>query len=45
MKIVSWNVNGFKSIMNKDFIKIFNTMNADIFCVQETKFQIVQNMS
>lgn len=39
MKLVSWNVNGFKSIMSKNFMDIFNTINADIFCIQETKTQ------
>jgi len=39
MKLVSWNVNGFKSILNKNFFEVFNNMNADIFCIQETKTQ------
>lgn len=39
MKIVSWNVNGIKSILNKNFIETFKNMNADIFCIQETKTQ------
>ena len=39
MKLVSWNVNGLKSVMNKGFFQMFNNMNADIFCVQETKIQ------
>lgn len=39
MKIVSWNVNGIKSVINKNFIEVFKNMNADIFCVQETKTQ------
>lgn len=39
MKLVSWNVNGLKSAMNKNFEEIFNTINADIFCLQETKAQ------
>jgi len=39
MKIVSWNVNGIKSVLNKNFIETFKNMNADIFCVQETKTQ------
>jgi exodeoxyribonuclease-3 len=37
MKIVSWNVNGIRAIMKKDFTKIFSKINADIFCIQETK--------
>lgn len=39
MKIVSWNVNGIKSVINKNFLEVFKNMNADIFCVQETKTQ------
>ncbi len=39
MKLVSWNVNGFRACLNKGFEDIFNEMNADIFCIQETKMQ------
>ena len=39
MKIISWNVNGVRSIAKKDFFSIFNKINADIFCLQETKAQ------
>lgn len=39
MKIVSWNVNGIKSVINKNFMEVFKNMNADIFCIQETKTQ------
>lgn len=39
MKLVSWNVNGMKSVLNKNFIEVFKNMNADIFCIQETKMQ------
>ena len=39
MKIVSWNVNGIKSILNNNFMEVFKNMNADIFCIQETKTQ------
>ena len=42
MKIVSWNVNGIKSVLNKNFIEVFNNMNADIFCVQEIKTHLGQ---
>ncbi len=37
MKIVSWNVAGFRSCLKKGFIAFFNTINADIFCIQEAK--------
>lgn len=39
MRIVTWNVNGFRAIMKKGFQEIFNEFDADIFCVQETKMQ------
>lgn len=39
MKLVSWNVNGMKSVLNKNFIEVFKNMNADIFCIQEIKMQ------
>ena len=38
-KFVSWNVNGLRACMNKGFIDTFNTFDADIFCLQETKMQ------
>jgi exodeoxyribonuclease-3 len=43
MKIVSWNVNGFRAVLNKDFMKIFAELDADIFCLQETKLQAGQH--
>jgi len=39
MKMVSWNVNGLRACMNKGFQDYFNEVNADIFCIQETKLQ------
>ncbi len=39
MKMVSWNVNGFRAVFNKGFSDIFNDFNADIFAIQETKMQ------
>lgn len=39
MKLVSWNVNGLRAIYKKGFIDIFKDLNADIFCIQETKMQ------
>ena len=38
MKIVSFNVNGIRAILAKDFIKYFNDLNADIFSLNETKY-------
>jgi exodeoxyribonuclease III len=39
MKIVSWNVNGLRACNGKGFPDFFNSVRADIFCVQETKLQ------
>ena len=38
-KFISWNVNGLRAVVGKNFIDIFNEFDADIFCVQETKLQ------
>ena len=42
MKYISWNVNGLRAIMKKGFIDIFQTLDADFFCLQETKLQAGQ---
>lgn len=39
MKLVSWNVNGIRAIMNKDFMGSLDAMNPDVLCLQETKAQ------
>ncbi len=39
MKLVSWNVNGIRACVKKGFLDYFNEVNADIFCLQETKLQ------
>lgn len=39
MKLVSWNVNGLRACVKKGFLDYFHEMDADIFCVQETKLQ------
>lgn len=39
MKIITWNVNGLRACMNKGFRDFFDSTDADIFCVQETKMQ------
>lgn len=39
MKLVSWNVNGLRACVKKGFVEFFNDVDADIFCVQETKLQ------
>lgn len=38
-KLVSWNVNGLRACMNKGFMDFFDKVDADIFCLQETKLQ------
>lgn len=39
MKLVSWNVNGYRAVLNKGFKEFFDSIDADIFCLQETKMQ------
>ncbi|PKM90909.1 MAG: exodeoxyribonuclease III [Firmicutes bacterium HGW-Firmicutes-12] len=39
MKLVSWNVNGLRASLNKGFLEFFKDIDADIFCIQETKMQ------
>lgn len=39
MKLISWNVNGIRACVNKGFEQFFKQINADIFCIQETKCQ------
>ncbi|MBM7662029.1 exodeoxyribonuclease-3 [Bacillus mesophilus] len=39
MKLVSWNVNGLRACVQKGFLDFFSEIDADIFCVQETKLQ------
>ena len=38
-KFVSWNVNGIRACVGKDFMESFKSLDADIFCLQETKMQ------
>lgn len=39
MKLISWNVNGFRAVLQKGFADFFDTADADVFCIQETKMQ------
>ena len=39
MKLISWNVNGLRACLKKDFMASFTALDADIFCLQETKLQ------
>lgn len=42
MKFISWNVNGLRACVGKDFSQSFESLNADFFCLQETKMQAGQ---
>ena len=42
MKFISWNVNGLRACVGKDFEQQFKDFNADFFCLQETKMQAGQ---
>jgi len=42
MKFISWNVNGQRACVGKDFSQSFESLNADFFCLQETKMQAGQ---
>jgi exodeoxyribonuclease-3 len=39
MRLISWNVNGLRACLGKGFAQSFSALNADIFCIQETKMQ------
>ena len=39
MKLISWNVNGFRACLKKGFEDFFNSVDADVFCIQETKMK------
>lgn len=39
MRLISWNVNGIRAVMKKDFLSSLETMNPDVLCLQETKAQ------
>lgn len=39
MKLISWNVNGIRACLTKGFTDFFEAVNADVFCIQETKCQ------
>ena len=42
MRLISWNVNGLRACVQKGFLDFFNQINADFFCIQETKLQADQ---
>ncbi len=39
MKAISWNVNGLRAVVGKNFAEVFSSLDADFFCLQETKLQ------
>ena len=41
-RLISWNVNGLRAVVGKDFVETFKTLDADFFCLQETKMQVGQ---
>ena len=42
MRLISWNVNGLRAVLKKGFTEIFYGLDADVFCLQETKLQLGQ---
>ena len=42
MKLISWNVNGLRACVQKGFTDFFNEIDADVFCIQESKLQAGQ---
>ena len=42
MKFISWNVNGLRAVVGKNFREVFQALDADFFCLQETKMQAGQ---
>lgn len=42
MKCISWNVNGLRAVVKKGFLDVFHELDADFFCLQETKLQAGQ---
>ena len=42
MRFISWNVNGLRACLQKNFMDYFNSIDADFFCLQETKLQAGQ---
>lgn len=42
MKFISWNVNGLRACVQKGFLDFFNSIDADYFCIQESKLQAGQ---
>ena len=45
MKLISWNVNGIRACVKKGFEDFFEKIDADIFCLQETKMQVIEGQA
>ena len=45
MRLISWNVNGLRAILRKNFMEFFESANADILGIQEIKMQEGQGLS
>ena len=45
MKFVSWNVNGIRACVQKGFLDFFTEADADIFCIQESKMELMVSES
>ena len=41
MKFISWNVNGLRACVQKGFLDFFNSIDADFFCIQESKLNFL----
>ena len=39
MKLISWNVNGLRACVQKGFLEVMKDLDADVFCIQESKLQ------
>ena len=42
MRLISWNVNGIRACVQKGFLDFFKEVDADVFCIQESKLQAGQ---
>ena len=45
MRIATWNVNGYRAVLKKGFTEAFESIDADVFCLQETKLQQGQHQA
>ena len=40
MKCISWNVNGLRAVVKKNFMDVFNELDADFFCLQKQNYKL-----